>query len=219
MIVAIDGHAGSGKSSLGKRLARDLGMLFIDTGAMYRAVALHFLQQSSLSSPDPEVLLGSLRLGFDPRGEDFRVLLDGQDVTERLRERAVGEMASQVVARLAPVRLLVTRQTRAFAALGDLVVDGRDIGTVVFPDADLKVFLTASPEERARRRQLDSAGGQASTIEQTLVEIERRDHRDSSRELAPLAQAPDAVALDTTGLSLDSAYQRLLGLVLERRHA
>jgi CMP/dCMP kinase len=216
MIVAIDGQAGSGKSTLGIRLARELGMLYIDTGAMYRAAGLHFLRRTLPPESGLEQAVSEMGLECKAGLDGFRVFLDGEEVTELLRDRAVGQMASRVAV-LAPVRRRLTEMTRRFADLGDLVVDGRDIGTVVFPGADVKVFLTASPEVRALRRHEDSAGGRAANLGETLRELEQRDRNDSSRSLAPMTAAPDAVVLDTTGLSLDDAYSSLRALVLAKR--
>jgi CMP/dCMP kinase len=215
MIVAIDGQAGSGKSTLGVRLARDLHMEYIDTGALYRAAGLHFLQQGWPGGLAVDGLVQGMDLVGKPGTAGFQVFLDGVDVTERVRERQVGQMASQV-ASLAAVRQRLTKMIRDFEALGDLVVDGRDIGTVVFPDAEVKVFMTASAQARARRRQDDRAGGAARDLSETLREIEQRDSNDSNRPLAPMAVAPDAVLLDTTEMSLDQAYAALRSLVPAR---
>jgi cytidylate kinase len=215
MIVAIDGHAGSGKSTLGRRLARETGMLYIDTGAMYRAVGLYLTDRTLPAEPELEELLARMDLRMEVEADQFRILLDGADVTERLRGREVGQTASRV-ASMGAVRRRLTALVRSLRPLGDLVVDGRDIGTVVFPDADLKVFLTASAEERARRRHLDAAGGRAETMQKTQQEIEQRDRADSSRSLAPLARAADAVTLDTTRLTQEEAFRRLVELVHER---
>jgi cytidylate kinase len=215
MIVAIDGQAGSGKSTLGQRLARELGMLYVDTGAMYRAVGLYFLRRGADPSRELTRLIEEMDLDCKPAPDGFKVFLDGADVTEAVRDREVGRMASRVAA-LGPIRARLTELIRRFAALGDLVVDGRDIGTVVFPGAEVKLFLQASPEVRAQRRHTDSAGGRAASVDETLRELEQRDRDDSNRELAPMAVAPDAVVLDTTELSLESAYSRLRAVVDER---
>ncbi len=209
MIVAIDGHAGSGKSSLGRRLARFYRMHYIDTGAMYRGVALGFLRGdysfSAVDGSELSLRLERMNLEFLPTGADFRVFLDGEDVTQVVRQQEVGKLASQVAA-LEPVRRFLTQMQRSFAAMGDLVVEGRDIGTVVFPAADLKIFLTASSSVRAGRRYTDAAGGSGRTQAETQREIEERDKNDSTREIAPLAQSPDAVFIDTSNLSLDEVF-------------
>jgi len=198
MLIAIDGPAGAGKSTVARAVARALGWSFLDSGAMYRAAAL-----AALRGGDPTRV--SVQLGE-------RVLLDGEDVTEQIRTPEVTEMASKIAADPA-VRAAMVELQRAEIARGDHVAEGRDIGTVVCPEAELKVFLTATPEERARRRALQ-LGAEPGAI---LVEQRIRDERDRSREHSPLQQAPDAVELDTTGLSLEEVVDRIVALTRERR--
>ena len=202
MIVAIDGPAGAGTSTVARAVARELRFTYLDTGAMYRCAALARLR-------DPQADLGALRIEI---GE--RVLLDGEDVTEAIREPHVGERASREAADPAVRRAMVERQ-RALLASGDWVAEGRDIGTVVAPDAGLKIFLTADPLERARRRSLQT--GQ--DLEAVLAEQDARDARDSGRQASPLTAAPDAVMMDTSGLTLQDVVDRVVRLVDARLSA
>jgi CMP/dCMP kinase len=218
MIVAIDGLAGSGKSSLGMRLARELAMHYIDTGAMYRAAGMYLSTWGDRALEDIELKVSGMELRCEAALDRFRVFLEGMEVTEQLRDRVVGTTASKFAV-VPAVRSRINAITRDFRSLGDLVVDGRDIGTVVFPEAELKIFLTASPAARAQRRFTDQAGGRASTVEQTRHELEQRDHADTHRSIAPAALAPDAILLDTTDMSQDEAYGRLRDLILERRNS
>ena len=194
MIVAIDGPAGAGKSTVARAVAAQLGFTFLDSGAMYRAVAL-------AGGGDPDI-------AFD--GD--RVLLDGRDVSAEIRTPEVSQAASHVAADPAVRAALVERQ-RALMASGDWVAEGRDIGTVVAPQAELKVFLTAAPEERARRR-ADQLGADLRTV---LAEQRIRDERDVEREHSPLVAAEDAVEVDTTGLGFDEVVARIVALAEERR--
>ena len=219
MIVAIDGPAGAGKSTVARTLARALGFAYLDSGAMYRCVAL-----LSIAAPgrEPATLARSAKIELSvetagapggstqrsgPGPADWRILLDGRDVTEEIRTPNVSEVASRVAADPGVRAALVDKQ-RELIAHGDWVVEGRDIGTVVAPDAELKVFLTADPGERARRRAAElGADSEVVLAEQTL-----RDERDSAREHSPLRPAPGAVMLDTSALSVEQVVERIAAL-------
>lgn len=221
MIIAIDGPAASGKSTVAKTVAERLGLHYLDTGAMYRAVALAALERGiGLDDEDALTALGrslEIRFEYEPGAcVPTRVLADGRDVTAGIRAPAV-DAAVSAVARVAGVRdAMVGLQRRTAADAGDAVVEGRDIGTVVFPSAEVKVFLTASPEERARRRHDDRRrAGHGSGVSEVLEELARRDALDSARETSPLAVAEDAVVLDTTGLTADEVAARVVSLAEE----
>ena len=211
-VIAIDGPAASGKGTVAARVARALGFHLLDSGALYRLVGLAALRAGI--GLDDAAGLGRLATGLDVRFEPGRVLLDGEDVTLAIREEAVSAAASRVAVYPAVRAALVDRQ-RAFRQPPGLVADGRDMGTVLFPDATCKVFVTATPEARAERRykQLIEKGISAS-IEGLLHEIRMRDARDGERAAAPLRPADDAVILDTTDLTIDAA----VAFVLERFH-
>jgi CMP/dCMP kinase len=191
MLVAIDGPAGAGKSTVARAVARALGFTYLDSGAMYRAVAF-------AGDRDPATL--------DIRFDGDRVLLDGEDVTDAIRTPEISQEASRRAADPAVRAGLVPKQ-RALIAAGDWVAEGRDIGTVIAPDADLKVWLTADEAERARRRGVP------------VAEIRERDERDAGREHSPMVAAPDAVEVDTTGLSIDEVVERIVALVTARTGA
>jgi cytidylate kinase len=218
-IIAIDGPSGAGKSTLGRRLARELGLLYIDTGAMYRAVALA-AAAAGVGDSDAEGLervAHRARIGLEGDPNSLRVLLDGRDVTDEIRGEAAGRGAS-VVSAVPGVRRELVRRQRELGEVGaGCVLDGRDIGTVVFPNADVKFFLTAVPEARARRR-LDEerARDAARNFEATLADINERDLRDATRDDSPLAIADDAVVIDTTELSVEEVFQRMLRAVRDR---
>jgi cytidylate kinase len=219
-IIAIDGPSGAGKSTLGRRLARELGLLYIDTGAMYRAVALA-AAAAGVSETDPEGLArvahrARIRLEGDP--DSLRVFLDERDVSEEIRGELAGRGASVVSAVPAVRRELVRRQREMGEAGRGVVLDGRDIGTVVFPAADVKFFLTAAPEARARRRLDDErARDAARDFEATLADINDRDLRDATRADSPLRIADDAVVIDTTELSVEEVYETMLRTVQSRQ--
>ncbi|MBO6577318.1 MAG: (d)CMP kinase [Rhodothermales bacterium] len=221
MIIAIDGPAGSGKSTTARAVARRLGFFYLDTGAMYRAVALTFMRQGlEPISRHVEDALARFDLDMEPSSQGLRVTLAGEDVTDAIREEAVGAMASQV-SRLPEVReRLVLEQRRLAreeeAAGGGVVLEGRDIGTVVFPDADLKLFLTADLSVRARRR---AAQIQGNDSDRTRIqkEMAERDHRDTTREESPLQKAVDAVEIDTTDLNFQEQVARIVALAGERK--
>ncbi len=204
MVLAIDGPAGAGKSTVARAVARELGFTYLDSGAMYRCVALLALAAPGV---EPPRLARKARIGL---GE--RVLLDGRDVTAAIRTPEVSEMASRVATSQGVREALVGKQRELLAA-GDWVAEGRDIGTVVAPGAELKIFLTADPRERARRRALETGEEQ----EATLAEQRRRDERDATREHSPLQAAPGAVLLDTTGLTIEQVVEHIAGLAKRER--
>jgi CMP/dCMP kinase len=198
MIVAIDGPAGSGKSTVARALARRLGFTYLDSGAMYRSVGLAVLERGGEAADVARAI--ELELGD-------RIRLDGRDVTDAIRSPEVSEAASRVAADPEVREALVAKQ-RWLMSRGDWVAEGRDIGTVVAPDAEVKVFLTAGEEERARRR----AGELGADVDTVLAEQALRDERDRSREHSPLGPAPGAVELDTTGLTVDEVVERVAEL-------
>lgn len=215
MIVTIDGPAGSGKSTVARRLAARLGFRFLDTGAMYRAVAWACTRDGVPWDAAEQVAETARRVRFEWRGE--RLLVDGTDVSEAIRTAEFARGASEVAVNPAVREELVLRQ-RAFAAEGNVVSEGRDQGTVVFPRAECKFFLTADPEERAMRRQLElSRAGEEVELADLVAQIVDRDHRDASRAVAPLRPADDALVVDTTGIPFDGVVDRLERLVRERR--
>ncbi len=218
--VAIDGPAGAGKSSVARSAAKKLGYLYADTGALYRAVGL-YMQEHGVDFTCPEDIAAvaqqgelTVELAFQPDGQ--HVFLCGDDVTGKIRTPEVSMAASRVSA-VPAVRKLLFQLQRDMALKNNVLMDGRDIGTVVLPDAQVKVFLTASPEERARRRcaELQEKGTPAE-YETVLQEIRQRDEQDMNREIAPLKAAPDAVLLDTSELSFDEVVDRLVAIIREK---
>ena len=210
LIIAIDGPSGAGKGTVARAVAARLGYRHVDTGAMYRAVAWKALHDGVDLSDEAAVAAVGERAAFDL--EQGRVLIDGHDVARAIRTPDM-DKAAAAVARLPEVRRALVARQRGFGAGGGVVMEGRDIGTVVFPDADVKVYLDASPEERARRRAADPAHtartGQLAEIATALAE---RDKSDSTRAASPLSIAPDAVVIDTTGVSIESVVDRVLAL-------
>ena len=217
--IAIDGPAGAGKSTLAKALAARLGFLYVDTGAIYRTVGLCVARSGGDCGDKAQVLarLPEIRIAMT-YGEDGlqHMLLNGEDVTKVIRENAVSGYASLVSA-YPEVRAFLLDMQRELARTHNVIMDGRDIGTVVLPGADVKVFLTASPEERTKRRcrELEQRG-QPVDYRQLLEEITQRDYADSHRAAAPLKQAEDAVLLDTSALDFDASLEALLAIVKER---
>jgi len=211
MIIAIDGPSGSGKSTLGRMLARALNLLYIDTGSMYRAIALAVIEASMDPSDKEAVTELAQRMDINLEGDpdSLKVLLSGRDVTEQIRSEIV-TATSSIVSSIPGVRRAMVARQREMGKRG-AVLNGRDIGTVVFPDADMKFFLTASPEKRAERRfQEDLATNSSVTLAQTLTEMIERDRRDSTRADSPLKIADDAIVIDSTGLSIDETFAELM---------
>ena len=219
-IVAIDGPAGAGKSTVSKLLARRLGLTFVDTGALYRAVALSVRRHGNATEDDAALraLLARIRISFQVLGEENRVFLDGEDVSAEIRAPPISLLASAVSARPVVREGLLGLQRRlALEAPVGAVLEGRDIGTVVFPDADLKFFLEASTDVRARRRYEELfQKGSESTLDAVLADQIKRDRDDSSRAVAPLKAAEDAIRVDSSGLPLSEVVQRLERLIRER---
>jgi cytidylate kinase len=200
-------------------LARALNLLYIDTGAMYRAVALAIIE-SGVSTTDAGAVarvaeLADITLEGDP--DSLRITLDGRDVSEAIRTEEVSQTAS-VISTIPEVRRTLVKRQREMGTQGGVVLEGRDIGTVVFPDADLKFFLVASPEERAQRRyEEDRLKERDTTFEQTLADINLRDHRDTTRADSPLTAAADAVVIDSTNLSISEVFERITAAIRERQ--
>ena len=214
MIIAIDGPSGSGKSTLGRMLARALKLLYIDTGSMYRAVALAVID-AQIDPSDKEAvtaLANTIEIDLEGDPDSLSVLLNGRDVTDHIRTEKVTEMSS-VVSTIPGVRRAMVERQRAISKRG-AVLNGRDIGTVVFPDADLKFFLTAGPEERAERRfKEDQEAGASTTFAETLADMIERDRRDSTRADSPLKVADDAIVIDSTGKSIDEVFEEMMGRI------
>lgn len=216
--IAIDGPAGAGKSTVSRRLAQALGLRYVDTGAMYRVVGV-LADEAGIDLADAArlaVLCDTLSLAFDERPDGLHVLANGRDLTRAIRTAAAGQLASRVSTQPVVRERLVALQRRLGAG-GGVVMEGRDIGTVVLPDATVKVFLVASPAERARRRWAELTGrGEPADLERIEREIAERDTRDSSRAHSPLAPAADALLVDTTAESIDEVVARVRNLVAEQ---
>jgi cytidylate kinase len=222
VIVAIDGPAGSGKSTTAKRVANALGWLYLDTGAMYRTIALAFLDREVPFTEEAAAdLVADLNLDLRMGTDGLRACLDDEDVTDRIRTSEASEAASRVSAFPVVRERLVAEQRRIaneHTSQGrGVVMEGRDIGTVVAPDAEVKVYMVANPEARAERRHRELvARGEEVTLDEVADEIGRRDARDATRKTSPLRQAEDAITLDTSGLTIDEQVERVVALVRER---
>lgn len=218
-VIAIDGPAGAGKSTVARQVAQQLGFVYVDTGAMYRAVTCRALS-GSLDLADVAAvseLAAQIDVRFAKSPAGLRMMADGEDVTEAIRTPAVTAAVSRV-SQIPAVRRAMVRLQRELAAAGGTVLDGRDIGTVVVPDACCKIFLTATAAERARRRWLEMREkGFEPDLAVLRREMEERDRQDSERELAPLVQAADAVALDTTGLGIEAVVKRIVQIYQDGR--
>jgi cytidylate kinase len=223
MIIAIDGPSGAGKSTLGKLLAKNLGLLYLDTGAMYRAVALAVLQRGVPLEDTAKIAeiaeRAEIELSGDP--DSLHIALNGKDVTTDIRTLDVAQAAS-IVSTISGVRRVMVEHQRqiGLSAAQGCVLEGRDIGSVVFPKADFKFFLTARPDARARRRfEEDKSKGRESTYDQTLAEINERDERDVSRADSPLTIAEDAIVIDTSELDLTEVFEQMLAVVRGENNA
>lgn len=217
-VIAIDGPSGAGKSTITRLLAERLGYIHIDTGAMFRAVALT-VKRSAVDIADEEglaELCRDLKISFMRSNQGCRVLLNDEDVSDAIRTPEISLLTSRVSAVKCVREFLLERQ-RGMGKSGGVVLEGRDIGTVVFPDAEVKFFLTASAEERGRRRYLEMLEkGEVVTLEGTIAEVARRDEQDEQREHAPLRRAPDAINIDSSRLSIEQVLELMEGIVRER---
>ena len=219
--IAIDGPAGAGKSTIARRTAQELSFIYVDTGALYRALAV-FLVDEGVSPEDTEKVKGavkSVKVSIAYENGEQQVLVNGKNVTDRLRAESVGNMASTISA-IPAVRAALLDLQRDLAKAHDVLMDGRDIGTNVLPDAELKIYLTASVETRAERRYRDlQEKGVEKPLSEIKKEIEERDHRDMTRAIAPLKQAEDAVYLDTSHMNIDEVVEAIRQLYRERKKA
>ncbi len=218
--IAIDGPSGAGKSTIARAMASRLAFIYIDTGAMYRAIGLRAARAHVAGNDIAGVtaLLPNIRLELTFVNGEQHILLNGEDVSRDIRTEEASIYASQVSA-IPAVRSFLLDFQRSFSRENNVIMDGRDIGTVVLPEADLKIFLTASSADRARRRWLEQQErGMDVTFEEVLAAMERRDAQDSARAAAPLKPAPDAVLVDTTGCTLEEAIARIDGVIRERLH-
>ena len=215
-VVAIDGPAGTGKGTITKLIAKELGLLNIDTGATFRCVALNMLQEKIDVKEENRIeeMLNRLHIDMYPNG---KIYLNGKDVTKKIREKDVNDFVSPVAV-LPIVRNKLLEVQRKIAEGKDVIMEGRDIGTVVFPNADVKIYLDAAAEERARRRVLQNQEkGIKSSYEEVLKGIKDRDKRDSTREIAPLKKAEDAIYVDSTNLSVEEVVEKIIGIIKEKK--
>ena len=214
MIIAIDGPAGSGKSTTSKLVANRLGISHLDTGSMYRAITVHFIKNNySLDNIDVPSVMDSIELEISDSSDKESVFLNGEDVTDRLRSNEVSKLVSDISS-VKEVRAKMVRIQRRISSNKSIVIDGRDIGTVVFPDAEFKFFITASIDSRAKRRfdELQESDSNV-TLEQIEEEIKSRDHFDTTRENSPLKKAEDAITIDTTHLDVSEQVNMILEII------
>jgi len=217
-VIAIDGFSSCGKSTVAKALAKQLNFVFVDSGAMYRAVTL-YVQRHNIALEDEEAIqkaLDEIHIDFIPNPDKTQILLNGEDVSDAIRTMEVSDYVSEVSA-IKSVRKAMVRQQQQLGKKRDIVMDGRDIGTTVFPEAALKIFMTASPQIRAERRYAElTAKGELVTMEEVKENLSHRDHIDSTREESPLRQAVDAVVLDNSDLNQEEQLAFVLDLVKQR---
>lgn len=224
IVIAIDGYSSCGKSTVAKAVAKELNFVFVDSGAMYRAVTLYFLRHGIDFNDQSAVVeaLDNIQIDFVPQVDSTAdILLNGENVSEEIRAMAVSDKVSEVAA-IKAVRTAMVAQQQALGSRRNIVMDGRDIGTTVFPDADLKIFMTADPEVRAARRYVElKAKGQSVSLDEIRENLAHRDHIDSTREESPLRQADDAVVLDNSAMNHDTQLQFVLDLVakIEKKNA
>ncbi|MEJ5054503.1 (d)CMP kinase [Sphingobacterium sp. MYb382] len=219
-IIAIDGFSSCGKSTVAKALAKNLNFVFVDSGAMYRAVTVYFLRHEIdlTNNEQVETALANIHIDFVPNTEKTQILLNGEDVSDEIRQMYISDNVSEVSA-IKAVRTAMVAQQQQLGKVKNIVMDGRDIGTTVFPDADLKIFMTASPEVRATRRYAElTANGDRVSIEDVKANLAHRDHIDSTREESPLRQAEDAIVLDNSELCQEEQLAFVLAKVHEKQN-
>ena len=217
--IAIDGPAGAGKSTIAKRVAKELGFIYVDTGAMYRTIALYLLTNQVDCEQEEQLAaaLDNIEISIAYENGEQQMLLNGDNVTGRIRTEEVGQMASRSSAKPI-VRAKLLALQRSMAASSDVLMDGRDIGTMILPDAQLKIYLTASTTARAKRRYLElQEKGETCSLEEIEKDMEERDYRDMHRETAPLRQAEDAVLVDSSDMTIQQVVERIKALAAERR--
>ncbi|WP_297456504.1 (d)CMP kinase [Persephonella sp.] len=219
MIITIDGPAGSGKSTIAKMLAKELGFTYIDTGAMYRAVAL-MVKREGIDPDNANAvveLMKKIQIDLKPAENGVQVFLNGEDVSREIRTEEIGKIASKIARHSEVRKILVQMQRELGLRAKNVVIEGRDTGTVIFPDADIKFFFTASPEVRAERRYKElKEKGLNISYEEILKEIKERDHLDETRKDSPLRPAEDAIIIDTTDKSLSDVFQNVLKIIKDR---
>jgi cytidylate kinase len=217
--IAIDGPAGAGKSTIARMVAGTLGFVYVDTGGMYRAVTWKVLQDGIMPDQSARAIAAAQHMNIElhPRSDGQQVFVDGVDVTKLIRSSAVNEHVSQI-ASFGEIRQILVAKQKEMAASKGVVMDGRDIGTHVMPDAEIKIFLTASVKERAQRRfkEMQSGGDQSVTLEQLEQDIARRDQMDEQREISPLVQADDAILIDSTTMTIPEVVDAILGLCRDK---
>jgi CMP/dCMP kinase len=213
LLITIDGPAGAGKTTVSRSLARKIGYRYLDTGALYRAVALKVIENKVSSDRDLEKLCQDLSINFIHENGVFRLFCNGEDVTDRIRTNEISMMASKISAKPVVRKALLNLQ-REIGEKKDVIAEGRDMGTVVFPDADIKFFLDASTKTRAVRRYQEIGLQSSQTLKQVEEQIIKRDKNDSSRELAPLKAAPDAIMIDSTKFSVEQVVEQMLKYIL-----
>lgn len=216
--IAIDGPGGAGKSTIAKIIAKKLGCIYIDTGAMYRAVGLFAVRKGidTENSGALEKVLGDIEIDIENMGGEMHIFLCGEDVSDKIRTPEIS-MAASNVAKAVPVRLKLVELQRKLAEKNNVIMDGRDIGSYVLPDADVKIYLTADAEDRAQRRYDELIlKGQQVEYADVLEDMKKRDYNDSHREFAPLCRAEDALLVDTTGLELEESVEKLFNIIMSK---